>query len=332
MEPHGEEWPVQSRDFYDHLLNQQRTVAVPADLRERKLCVTWITRACSDYGFSPETGVLAVAFFDAFMAASRKEHSTELNFKQLMVKVGAVAVDTAGHKESQICELMCIVCIAVAAKKVEPKEKAPFLGDFDENFTFSELKKMETLVLDLLGWDLRAATVYDFLHYWVGHTLVPISHRKQLKEAANEAISYCIKENEFATQTASVFGAAVSLWAFAAQGLPTEGLEEEIRTHPALSDDDVKACCEYMSNALYTSYPQAYRATTAGRHSPSSIMDVANAFSSEPVVNKSGLKRPTPERPDRAPESGDASVDHALKKQRGEQHLQVAAAAETAVY
>lgn len=324
MGPHGEEWPVQSRDFYDHLLNQQRKVDAPADQRERKLCVTWITRACSDYGFSPETGALAVAFFDAFMTASRKEHSTELNFKQLMVQVGAAAVDTAKHKESQICELMCIVCIAVAAKKVEPKEKAPFLGDFDENFTFKELKKMETLVLDRLGWDLGAATVYDFLHYWVGQSSVQSSDRKRLKEIANEAILYCIKENEFATQTPSVFGAAVSLWAFAAYGLSAEELQAEMWMHTSLSDEDVNACCEYMGNALSASYPQAYRATTAGRHSPSSVMDMANAFSSEPAATKAGLKRPTPERPERAPETTDLSADRALKKQRAEQYLEAA--------
>lgn len=324
MEPHGEEWPVQSRDFYDHLLNQQRTVAAPADVRERKLCVTWITRACCDYGFSPETGALAVAFFDAFMAASRAQHNTQLNFKQLMVQVGAAAVDTARHKESQICELMCIVCIAVAAKKVEPKEKAPFLGDFDENFSFTELKKMETLVLNLLQWDLGAATVYDFLHYWVGQSSLHTSQQKHLKELANEAILYCIKENDFAEKPACVFGAAATLWAFAAHGLSTEELEVDMLAHLGEMDDEAKWCFEFMGNAFSASYPQAYRATSAGRHSPSSIMDVANAFSAEPAVTKSGLKRPTPERPDRTPEAGDVTADRALKKQRGEEVAEAA--------
>jgi len=304
MEPAREEWPVQPRDFYDHLLNQERKLDTPADPRERRLCVAWIIRACSDYGFSPETGGLAVIYFDAFMMSARsRKDSKGLTFKQLMVLVGSEAIDTGKHKESQICELICIVSIAIAAKKVEPKEKAPFLGDFDENFSFQELKAMESHVLGLLSWDLRGSTVYEFVHYWLGRTTEV--HRKKIRELANESIAYCIKENDFAERTPSGFGAATILWAHAAAGLPTQHLEADIVSHLGVSlEDELQTACENMGTHMLGKYPDAYRPCGAGRHSPSSIMDVvANTFSSEAFSAdrsmKAGLKRPTPERPDR---------------------------------
>merc|ERR1711907_565156 len=76
-------------------------------------------------------------------------------------------LDMRKHNESALCEIICMVCIAIAAKKIEPKSVGPYLGDFDENFTFDELKKAESAVLGFLRWNIVYSTPYEFVQYWI---------------------------------------------------------------------------------------------------------------------------------------------------------------------
>ena len=57
------------------------------------------------------------------MHRARNVVGNKLTFKQLIVAIVGPAMIKEGHKESQMCECLCICCIAVAAKKIEPKEK-----------------------------------------------------------------------------------------------------------------------------------------------------------------------------------------------------------------
>ena len=71
------------------------------------------------------------------------------------------------------------------------RPQAPFLGDFDENFTFNELRAMERLVLKALQWSLCYSTPYDFTYYWMGAEKLRGSEREKTNELCHEAISKC---------------------------------------------------------------------------------------------------------------------------------------------
>lgn len=298
MDPPAEVWPTQNRDFYSHLLASEQRLPQPIDVRERRLCVTWIVRACSDYGFRPATGGLSVKYFDAFLHASRCAPQSSLadySFKKLIMKIGSAVVDITKHKESQVCELICICCIALAAKKTEPKVKAPFLGDFDENFTFQELRKMEHEVLDKLNWKLGYSTPHDYIHFWVGRAEWGVDRKKTIM-LCNEAIGMCTVEADFANpRSAGIFGAGAMLWAYHAQGLPTAKLENEFTSIMGVEEeDDLHTAAEQIGSCLRISYPHAFKPRRAG--SPTNVIDVPNmvAFSDD-MATAQGVKRPKPE-------------------------------------
>lgn len=300
MDSVEEVWPSRGREFFSHLLSNEHTIGAPQDPRERRLCATWITRACSDYGFQPDTGGLAVKYYDAFIEAYRQQPNlnvAEVPFKQLINHVGAQVLDVTTHKESQICELVCIVCIAVAAKKTEPKEKAPFLGDFDENFTFNELRAMERLVLKALQWSLCYSTPYDFTYYWMGAEKLRGSEREKTNELCHEAISKCTIENEFASPlSSSIFGSAAMLWAYYVQGKCTEKLEQEMTSHMGGGKtEELLETAEKIGSQLNSEYPQGFRPRRSD--SPSSIMGVTSMMLfCDDMSASQGVKRPTPER------------------------------------
>jgi len=303
MEERPEVWPAERREYYrHHLLQQERAPLAPTDPRERKLCTTWIVRACSDYGFRPNVAGLAIHFFDLYLSAARgREPSlrgaseTRLTFKELILKTAGEATKGADHKESQICELMCICCITVAAKKLEPKEKAPYLGDFDENFAFSELRGMERLVLEALQWRLTYATGWDFTAFWTPFTERSVD-KGQFKALCDEALGRCVKEEGFAAMRASVFGAATTLWAHAALGEATESWEQTLLENAGLHmDEDLLVALDKVGEVMKKEYPQAYTPYRSG--SPTNVTDmVERGFFSGEVGPKSGLKRPSAER------------------------------------
>lgn len=307
MEPDPEVWPAEAGDFYNHLTRNERPRSPIKDSRERKLCVSWITRACSDYGFSPDTGGLAVEYFDAMMAQCRRLPDTEaLTFKQLVKRVGATAVDVSRHKESQLCELICIVCISIAAKKVEAKEKAPFLGDFDEHFTFQELRAMERLVLDSMQWNLNCSTVFDFVHFWTQQASRDVD-RVELKRLCMESIAMCMKESEFSDKSARVFGAAVTIWAHDAKSWSAVEIRASMsRLMGSQEDADIVRAVEHVGFYLKQQYPHAFKPRRA--ESPTTTLEFTNTvigYCDEAA--KQGLKRPTPMQP-RSP------VMHSVKK------------------
>jgi hypothetical protein len=204
-------------------------------------------------------------------------------------------MDVTHHKESQICELMCIICISIAAKKTEPKDKAPFLSDFDENFSFKELRNTEQLVLGALCWDLSFSTPYDFVHYWVDRAPKGVDRRKTIA-LCNEAIAKCMPEPSFdGAKSSRLFGTAAMIWACYAQEISTEQIEEDMQSIMG-SDADLPSTVEQIGASLSSRYPHAYKPLRAD--SPGSVMNVTSMFRDEcaqcdPLT---GVKRPTPER------------------------------------
>lgn len=305
MEGFSQVWPV-GDEFYNNLAKGDKSLGRTQDTRERRLCISWIVRACSDYRFSPQTSAVAVKIYETFLHWCRNRPGvSSLSFKQLIVQVAASVLDISKHKDSQVCELMCIVCIALAAKKVEAQEKAPFLGDFDENFTFQELRSTELLILRALSWNLCLSTPLDFVHYWLDRTPSDSGvDCNKTKLLCQEAIVKCIAEIEFASpKTASMFGSAAMVWAYKAQRLPTEELYKDMMSKMGADDgDELLFTVDQIAGHLRGKYPHTVEESPR-TESPANILSVANFFGGEKcdalltgVKRPSPMKRPTPER------------------------------------
>jgi len=280
MEDVSEVWPVDGDEFFQHLIRQDRVLGNTLSSRERRLCITWIVRACSDYALSSVTGVLAVKLYDAFIHKCRQRPGlAKLTFKQLVVQVGSSVVDISKHKESQICELMCIVCIALAAKKCEAKEKAPFLGDFADNFSFQDLRAMEHHILNALCWNVSFSTPSDFVQYWVERSPCGVN-RAKTNALCHEAIAKCITEIEFASpKKSSLFGTAVVLWAYNAQSLPTAELQKNVQSLMGQDMVELHLTVEQIATHLSSRYPHAVCAPCHCRtDSPGNIVNVTSVF------------------------------------------------------
>jgi len=289
-EDHAEEWPSAGKEFFAHLLAQERAAGPLVDEREHRLCVEWIVRACSDYGFKPNVAGLATKFFGAFLrlARSKFQDKMKLTFKQLMVKVAGHILDMEKHNESALCEMICIVCIAIAAKKVEPKAVGPYLGDFDENFSFEELKKAESLVLGCLRWNLSYSTPYEFVGYWMTHLPRGID-RNRFQDLCIEAIGVCLPETNFYDVRPSLFAAAVSLWSLTV--MKSDDLSDwtnELTTQLGYDVmESVRGLQDHIcfNDTLRKAYPDVRS------ESPEVGMDVHMMFEKQ-----AGLKRPIAER------------------------------------
>jgi hypothetical protein len=298
-EDHSEDWPIAGKEFFAHLLAQERTPGLPVvDEREYRLCVEWIVRACSDYGFKPNVAGLATKFFGVFLHYSRSQPkctACDITFKQLMVKMVGHILDMNKHNESALCEMMCIVSIAIAAKKVEPKSIGPYLGDFDENFTFAELKKAESTLLGFLRWNIAYSTPYEFVQYWM--PLMPRGiDRKKCQDLCFEAIGACLPEVTFYDSRPSLFAAASILWALTVMNCDATQWTNEISAQLGCSvmesvwlmQDDI---C--LNASLRKAYPHAAKPHCRS-DSPAGVMDMHVIFEKDAGV---GLKRPVPERP-----------------------------------
>lgn len=324
MEDVVEVWPTgPGPEFLAHLLAQEFCPGPLFDQRERKLCVQWINRACVDYGFTANVGGLATKFFDVFLAGARSQAKCglrELTFKQLIVKVSGYILDMNKHNESALCELLCIVCIAIAAKKVEPKARGPYLGDFDENFTFEELKAAEALVLCQLRWNISYSTPYEFVQHWLAQLPAGLEQNK-CQSVCFEVITTCIPESNFYDKRPSVFGAGALLWGLTAAGeIETAKWENELTSQLGASfmesamvmQDDIS-----FNETLRHKYPQACKPRRAP--TPHHVMDLHLQFDN--VVNPTaGLKRPVAERFDaqttapKVSKSSDATDVHVQRK------------------
>lgn len=296
-EDHSQDWPIAGKEFFAHLLAQERTTGPLVDERENRLCVEWIVRACSDYGFKPNVAGLAAKFFGAFLHHARSKPKCtvcDLTFKQLMVKTVGHILDMNTHNESALCEMICIVCIAIAAKKVEPKSVGPYLGDFDENFSFEELKKAESTLLGFLRWNIAYSTPYEFVQYWM--PLMPRGiDRQKCQDLCFEAIGTCLPEVNFHDSRPSLFAAASISWALTVMNCDLSEWMKELTTQLTagvmenvwLMQDDI---C--LNASLRKSYPHAAKPGCRA-DSPAGVMDMHMLFEMDAGA---GLKRPIAER------------------------------------
>lgn len=301
MEKCQEVWPSAGRDFYEKLEKLERMPhrSYPlADARERRLCIQWILRACDDYGFNKSTGTLAAKLFEVFLLNARVSPAAkDLSLKTLVVKVAQGLIDPQKHKESSICELICIVIIAVSAKKVEPKESAPFLGDFDENFSFSELMAMETRVLNILQWNLSYSTVYDFTAYWEQFLPKGID-RKKFTAILEEAVTVSAPEHNFAFFRPSILAAGTTLFAFSALQISSKEWEAKLETHLGEAVGDALTARDQIADLLADQYPHAVSAVMRPE-SPDQVTGLPAALTASTQqipARPQGIKRPVAQR------------------------------------
>jgi len=274
-------------------MTQERCLKNSKDIRERKLCTKWIVQACSEYGFRTCVTGAAAAYFDRVMSYARSlPELSNITFKESIVAFAARRIDPLRHTESAVCELICIVCISIAAKKLEPKAKAPFLGDFEDFYSFKELQKMENLVLEALKWDLSSVTAIDFFHHWQPH--MSSGHQKTLQEVCEKCVLRSIGETWYSESQPSLAGAAVTVWGHAALRLDVEMWQQRLMAHADLDLDEVLRVVGFMSQLLSKEYPDAY--VPSRSCSPVSVMEITTEFHGNKTMVQPGVKRPTPKR------------------------------------
>lgn len=109
---------------------------------QRQRIVSWLIDLNTRFEFDAETLFLSVAIFDQFLA-SVKAHPKYLN-------------------------CIGVSCLYLAAKTVEEDRSVPdtltLVRSSECGCSVAEVLRMERCILDKLGWDLRLATSWEFLH------------------------------------------------------------------------------------------------------------------------------------------------------------------------
>jgi len=310
-----QDWAVLRTREQQHLRKRRKGIV---DHRERKLCVSWLIRACEEYGFRPDVCALAIQFYDSILDCFRVKYDPKnYTFKQMVVAATTGVLNAQQHKESAMCELICIICISIAAKKLEPKEKAPYLGDFEDYYQFSELQSMEHRVLDMLNWDLASCTALDFVHVWLAKPQHETHQQQRLREDIQKlveiSIKKCMRDAAFAMTKPSLLGTASMLWAHRVIAAKTGEYEATRKWERQLADrlatdwEDMLMLAENIGSvmALDAQYENPFSVDRA--ESPSTVVDLnqmmarevlfpdSQTKSSKVVLVSTAVKRPMPE-------------------------------------
>jgi len=107
----------------------------------RKIVTDWMLEVCEDQQSQPQVFFLAVSYLDRFLSSLS---ITKTQF-----------------------QLLASVCILLASKfsQVVPITTEQLVIYTDNSVTVDELKEWELFVLEILGWELYAATAHDFLDH-----------------------------------------------------------------------------------------------------------------------------------------------------------------------
>ncbi|RUS75628.1 hypothetical protein EGW08_016621 [Elysia chlorotica] len=110
--------------------------------QQRDEAATWLTHLAAQFRFLPETCGLAVLLMDRVL---------------LLVKV-----------QAKYLQCVAVTCLFLAAKSLEEDENIPPTPDFVRKSrcgcSFSEISRMEMVILSKLDWNIRMPSAVDFLH------------------------------------------------------------------------------------------------------------------------------------------------------------------------
>ncbi|KAK3738250.1 hypothetical protein RRG08_039661 [Elysia crispata] len=110
--------------------------------QQRDEAATWLTHLAAQFQFLPETCGLAVLLMDRVLQ---------------LVKV-----------QAKYLQCVAVTCLYIAAKSLEEDENIPPTPDFVRTSrcgcSFSEISRMEMVILSKLNWNIRLPSAVDFLH------------------------------------------------------------------------------------------------------------------------------------------------------------------------
>lgn len=110
--------------------------------QQRDEAATWLTHLAAQFQFLPETCGLAVLLMDRVLS---------------LVKV-----------QAKYLSCVAVTCLYIAAKTLEEDENIPPTPDFVRKSrcgcSFSEISRMEMVILNKLNWSIRMPSAVDFLH------------------------------------------------------------------------------------------------------------------------------------------------------------------------
>ncbi|GFR81855.1 cyclin-I [Elysia marginata] len=110
--------------------------------QQRDEAATLLTRLAAQFQFLPETCGLAVLLMDRVLS---------------LVKV-----------QAKYLQCVAVTCLYIAAKSLEEDENIPPTPDFVRKSccgcSFSEITRMEMVILNKLNWNIRVPSAVDFLH------------------------------------------------------------------------------------------------------------------------------------------------------------------------
>ena len=131
----------------------------------RKIVTDWMLEVCEDQQCQPEVFFLAVNYLDRFLS---------------LVNI----------KKSQF-QLLASVCILLASKfsQVVPITSEQLVIYTDNSVSVDDIRKWEIFVLEVLQWDLSAASVHSFLQIFFSRYNLDHKTRLQVQHHATVAVT-----------------------------------------------------------------------------------------------------------------------------------------------
>ena len=153
-------------------------------------------------------------------------------------------------------QLICLTCFIIAAKFTEMEIKVPSLKEVHEfcrgTYSFDLIKKSEVLILELLEWNLKTITPYQFTQFFLSKGCAFSSDEsvvreidfkllKYLRKYAEFFVDLSLQEYEFSEYQSHILGCAAIAGARKAVGLYPLWNEELVELTQT-SWDDIEIC------------------------------------------------------------------------------------------
>lgn len=234
-------------DIYrNHQANEQ-TFLAPSDYMDRKqreinsqmrgILIDWLVEVAEEYKLKGETLYLAVNYIDRFLA-------------KLPVQRGKL-------------QLVGITCMLIAAKYEEIY--APAVDEFvyisDNTYTRDEVLKMESVVLNSLGFELTVASIQNFLSRYLkaGQLLSEDRTKRSNEELFAEYIAeLTLQEYRFIRYTPSMI--AASAVCLTRQVFRLEAWNATLEHYTHYTQADLEPCLKLLGQIVLTTATQSLQA------------------------------------------------------------------------
>jgi hypothetical protein len=212
--------------YTERLKSTQQHLKPTGHLRQRRLALTWMARACKEWwDLTPETLACASRYYDAVYCSICP--SPESNFDDVM---SVVAQGTDGLSTNNLCQLLCTACIAIAAKLMETHPSVHLSDLIEFHDQYKPLQKTEAFVLATLEFDLlQFSNPFHFLHEFIPVTAK--STHAGLIGLCSNAITQCTPAEEAAHIGPSLMAAGIIVWGHLVLGIDSTECEDHISAY-----------------------------------------------------------------------------------------------------